>query len=217
MSLTRYRAKRRFSRTPEPAGRKAGSKQRRGTLGFVIQKHAARSLHYDFRLEMGGTLKSWAVPKGFPTEKGEKRLAMQVEDHPLEYGDFGGVIPPGNYGGGSVMLWDRGTYEILEGESESALRQGKLVLLLAGRKLKGHWTLVQMRSRSKEDNAWLLIKTGESVRPISKRADDRSVKSGRGMKQIAAAGDQWVSSAQAKSDKPKPRHPDHPSNDAKVP
>jgi bifunctional non-homologous end joining protein LigD len=184
MSLARYKSKRDFSRTREPAGR-ASRAQRRARTRFVVQKHAATRLHYDFRLEMEGVYKSWAVPKGFPSVKGEKRLAMHVEDHPLEYGTFEGIIPPGNYGAGTVMLWDKGTYKIVEGDPATALGNGKLVLRLTGRKLKGHWTLVRMRStEQREENAWLLIKTGEDVRSISARADNRSVSSNRTMHQL---------------------------------
>ncbi|MGH7967098.1 MAG: DNA polymerase ligase N-terminal domain-containing protein [Limisphaerales bacterium] len=133
MSLKEYRAKRNFRGTREPAGRPrvASGAQHR----FVIQKHAASRLHYDFRLEMGGVLKSWAVPKGFPTQRGDKRLAVQVEDHPLEYRSFEGIIPEGNYGAGTVMVWDEGHYRVLDGEETQALGSGKLRLLLKGKKL----------------------------------------------------------------------------------
>jgi bifunctional non-homologous end joining protein LigD len=189
MILARYHAKRDFARTREPAGRKPPANDRTSQRRYVIQKHAARRLHYDFRLEIAGVLKSWAVPKGIPTTQGDKRLAMQVEDHPVEYGDFEGTIAPGNYGAGTVMVWDIGTYELLDGDPTSALRQGKLVFQLDGSKLRGQWTLVKMRHTQQGENAWLLIKTGENVRPISARAEDRSAKSGRSMKQIAAATD----------------------------
>src|SRR5438477_9403693 len=116
MGLTDYKRKRDFKLTSEPKGSKPRPKTVRGASRFVIQKHDARRLHYDFRLEMEGVLKSWAVPKGIPMAKAEKRLAMHVEDHPLEYGGFEGIIPEGNYGAGTVMLWDRGTYELLAGE-----------------------------------------------------------------------------------------------------
>ena len=182
MTLERYKAKRDFSRTREPAG-KARPRPAKSAPPFVVQKHAARRLHYDFRLEMGGVLKSWAVPKGFPTEKGERRLAVEVEDHPLEYGGFEGIIPPGNYGAGTVLLWDRGVYEV-EGEPLEALANGKLNLLLRGKKLNGHWALVRMRSQD-ESIPWLLIKTGETIKKISRRADDTSVLSGRTQKQLA--------------------------------
>src|SRR4051812_18174076 len=134
MSLVRYKQKRNFSRTPEPAGaqRKIHPKQ----LALVIQKHNARRLHYDFRLEMEGVLKSWAVPKGVPTKKGDRRLAMHVEDHPLEYGTFEGNIPEGNYGAGSVMLWDAGSYSVPEGDPSRAYHKGKLKFSLTGKKLK---------------------------------------------------------------------------------
>src|SRR6476646_4038899 len=126
MALEEYKRKRNFKATPEPEGKVAPKK--RGTKGhsFVIQKHDATRLHYDFRLEMEGVLKSWAVPKGIPAQKGEKRLAMHVEDHPLEYGGFEGTIPEGNYGAGTVMLWDRGTYELLGGDPLDALKKGKI-------------------------------------------------------------------------------------------
>ncbi len=167
--LQAYRTKRNFRKTLEPRGRLAGAKESR----FVIQKHAASHLHYDFRLEVGGTLKSWAVPKGIPYEKGEKRLAMQVEDHPLDYRDFEGTIPKGEYGGGTVMVWDRGTFEPLgSGSPAKDLDAGKLHFRLEGAKLKGEWTLVRMHGRGKE---WLLIKSGAGMKPLSKRNDDRSV------------------------------------------
>src|SRR6187455_3194732 len=129
MSLTEYRRKRDFRRTQEPAGsRNRRSREPR----FVIQKHAASRLHYDFRLEMGGTLKSWAVPKGVPFAKGEKRLAVRVEDHPTAYADFEGIIPQGQYGGGTVMVWDAGTYEPLGGSPMKDLSEGKFHFALRG-------------------------------------------------------------------------------------
>src|SRR5437899_3285612 len=143
---------------------------------FVIQKHAASRLHYDFRLEMEGVLKSWAVPKGFPTKRGDRRLAVQVEDHPTEYADFEGTIPEGSYGAGTVMVWDTGTYEVSGDEPIKALEKGKLHLLLKGKKLKGEWTLVHMRRRSDEEKKpqWLLLKSGSDVPAISERIDDSS-------------------------------------------
>jgi bifunctional non-homologous end joining protein LigD len=203
MSLTRYHAKRNFSRTREPKGRQPRAKKTPSNkIIFVVQKHAATRLHYDFRLEIGGVLKSWAVPKTFPVVRGEKRLAMQVEDHPREYGSFEGVIPKGQYGGGTVMLWDAGICEVLENTPDTALREDKMALRLEGQKLKGHWTLVHLRARAedRDENAWLLIKSTEDVRPISKREDDRSVLSGRTMKQIAAMADAtWQSNRNQKS------------------
>src|SRR5471030_1956507 len=133
-ALKTYKAKRNFAITPEPAeGGAAGGEQ----LSFVIQKHWASRLHYDFRLELDGTLKSWAVPKGPPYAKGEKRLAMQVEDHPVSYIDFEGTIPKGQYGGGTVMVWDEGMYEPLSEHPLQELESGKLHFILSGKKLKG--------------------------------------------------------------------------------
>jgi bifunctional non-homologous end joining protein LigD len=165
----------------------------RGACNFVIQKHDARRLHYDFRLEMEGVLKSWAVPKGLPWTQAEKHLAVEVEDHPVEYATFEGVIPHGQYGGGTVMLWDRGKYYVYGEQPLKSWREGRLHLVLAGEKAKGEWTLVRIRG-DQEKNQWLLIKTGASVKPISKKLDDQSVKSGRTMKQIAEERDaEWQS------------------------
>ncbi|HYY26544.1 MAG TPA: DNA polymerase ligase N-terminal domain-containing protein [Chthoniobacterales bacterium] len=181
MSLQAYAKKRDFSRTAEPpAIRKR--KSRRANR-FVVQKHAASRLHYDFRLEMGGTLKSWAVPRGIPFRKSEKHLAVQVEDHPIEYADFEGVIPEGEYGGGTVMVWDFGTYDLLGAKAEKELASGKLHFVLHGQKLTGEWTLVRMHSG--EDDQWLLMKSGEDARPVSKKMDNASALSGRTMRQIA--------------------------------
>lgn len=188
VSLQRYKEKRDFSRTAEPAGRARSARARdESKVLFVVQKHAARRLHYDFRLEINGVLKSWAVPKGFPITSGEKRLAMEVEDHPVEYANFEGVIPEGNYGAGSVMLWDAGVCDVTAEAPARALKSGKLPMRLEGKKLKGTWTLVRMHSKEgADDRAWLLIKTGGDTRPISQRSEDRSVQSGRSMKQIAS-------------------------------
>src|SRR3954452_5862659 len=146
MGLQRYKQKRNFGATPEPEGKLAARKTRAPM--FVIQKHDATRLHYDFRLELDGVLKSWAVPKGIPTTKADKRLAMHVEDHPLDYGDFEGVIPEGNYGAGSVMVWDTGTWEVVGENPSKELADGKLKFFLHGKKLEGEWTLVRMRARS---------------------------------------------------------------------
>src|SRR5437899_540358 len=145
MTLTLYRRKRDLRLTPEPPGKNA-ARSKKGLL-FVIQKHAASHLHYDFRLEMDGVLKSWAVPKGLPLKRGERRLAVEVEDHPLEYGNFEGVIPEGNYGAGTVMVWDTGTYQVLGDDPLEQLKNGKLHFVLNGKKLKGEWALVRMRPR----------------------------------------------------------------------
>src|SRR5437763_14790779 len=139
MALTEYKRKRDFKKTNEPSG-KPVPKKIKGASRFVIQKHAARRLHYDFRLEMESVLKSWALPKGLPCKRGEKHLAVEVEDHPIEYEDFEGVIPEGQYGGGTVMVWDRGTYYVYGEQPIKSLREGKLHLLLDGKKAKGEWT-----------------------------------------------------------------------------
>src|SRR4051794_12344734 len=138
MALREYRRKRHFERTPEPAGEVA---PRRGH-SFVVQKHDATHLHYDFRLELDGVLKSWAVPKGPSLDPAVKRLAMEVEDHPVDYGSFEGVIPEGEYGGGTVLLWDRGEWEPI-GDPHEGLRTGKLKFRLHGEKLRGAWMLVR--------------------------------------------------------------------------
>src|ERR1700719_5088466 len=152
--LAEYRRKRRFAETPEPRGTKA----RKDEKVFVIQKHAATRLHYDLRLEVGGVLKSWAVPKGPSLNPGDKRLAVHVEDHPLEYRKFEGVIPKGQYGGGEVIVWDQGTYK-LEGhlDAEAQLARGELKFVLHGKKVRGSFVLVELKN-SKVKNEWLLIK-----------------------------------------------------------
>ena len=162
MSLTKYKKKRNFRNTPEPTDNLKSAKVK--TLMFVVQRHKATRLHYDFRLEMEGVLKSWAVPKGPSLNPEDKRLAMMVEDHPYDYGSFKGVIPEGNYGAGIVEIWDTGTYEHPElGSGPKAekqllhdLHKGSLKLLLKGKKLKGEFALVKMNTRG--ENAWLLIK-----------------------------------------------------------
>ncbi len=185
-SLKRYAAKRDFTKTAEPAAEMAPAgdgKVRR----FVIQKHAASHLHFDFRLEMGGTLKSWAVPKGLPYELGVKRSAFEVEDHPVDYIDFEGTIPQGQYGGGTVMVWDQGTYEIVGGN----FQKGDLKLRLHGRKLKGEWHIFRIRSEEKKP-VWLIIKGGQAMKPLSARQEDASVVTRRSMARIAADNDnEW--------------------------
>jgi bifunctional non-homologous end joining protein LigD len=154
--LNRYWQKRDFDTTPEPRG-KTARKAGKG-LSFVVQKHAASRLHYDFRLELEGTLKSWAVPKGPSFDPGDKRMAVHVEDHPLSYASFEGVIPPGQYGAGTVIVWDRGTWEPI-GDPQAGYRAGKLKFRLHGEKLHGAWTLVRMHGRGDErQEPWLLIK-----------------------------------------------------------
>jgi bifunctional non-homologous end joining protein LigD len=194
MALKDYKRKRDFSKTAEPKGGKPLPKQVRGASRFIIQKHDASRLHYDFRLEMGGVLKSWALPKGLPWAHGEKHLAVEVEDHPVEYANFEGVIPEGQYGGGTVMLWDRGKYYVYGEQPEKSWRDGKLHLVLDGEKAKGEWTLVRIRGRDGEKNQWLILKTGAAARMPSKKSDDQSVKTGRTMKQIAGERDaEWQS------------------------
>jgi bifunctional non-homologous end joining protein LigD len=198
MALEEYKRKRDFKKTAEPAGGKPLPKKIKGASRFVIQKHAARRLHYDFRLEMEAVLKSWALPKGLPWKRGEKHLAVEVEDHPIEYEDFEGIIPEGQYGGGTVMVWDRGTYRVYGEQPVKSLKEGKLHLVLDGDKAKGEWTLVRIRGRDNEKNQWLILKTGGDAKPISKKKEDRSVKTGRTMEQIAKARDaEWESGREA--------------------
>ena len=156
---------------------------------FVIQKHAASHLHYDFRLEMAGVLKSWAVPKGIPFEQGQKHLAVHVEDHPLDYAYFEGTIPKGSYGGGTVMVWDSGEYTVSGPDPLEAYKTGKLHLHLKGKKLSGEWTLVRTRRAEGNKENWLLMKTGESVRAVGREKDNESALSGKTMQQIAASSD----------------------------
>src|SRR5437773_6932704 len=201
MGLAEYKRKRDFKKTAEPAG-KPLPKKVKGASRFVIQKHAARRLHYDFRLEMEEVLKSWALPKGLPWNRGEKHLAVEVEDHPIEYEDFEGVIPEGQYGGGTVMVWDRGTYYIYGEQPLKSLKEGKLHLLLVGKKAQGEWTLVRIRGRDGEKNQWLILKTGNDAKPISSRIEDESVKTGRTMKEIADARDAEWQSGRAEDQSP---------------
>ncbi|MGZ8372472.1 MAG: DNA polymerase ligase N-terminal domain-containing protein, partial [Rhodoplanes sp.] len=186
MALDLYRRKRKFDLTPEPRGKRVRVKGD----SFVVQKHAARRLHYDFRLELDGVLKSWAVTKGPSLVPGEKRLAVHTEDHPLDYGGFEGTIPKGQYGGGTVMLWDRGRW-IPEGDPHAAYKKGHLTFTLEGEKLKGRWHLVRMRSRKgdKHEN-WLLIKgedaeARKSVDPDILDQDTLSVATRRSLEEIA--------------------------------
>lgn len=182
MSLAKYKQKRRFEETPEPAGQLKRARSKK--LEFVVQKHHASHLHYDFRLEIDGVMKSWAVPKGPSLNPGDKRLAMMVEDHPFEYRKFEGVIPKGNYGAGNVIIWDRGTYEPRksDGDYEKTLKQmlakGHLTFIMHGQKLKGEFALV--KSTYKGDNAWLLIKKDDEYASTSDVTDNStSVVSGK--------------------------------------
>jgi bifunctional non-homologous end joining protein LigD len=191
MSLSLYKKKRRFENTPEPEGKEKSS---RAGLRFVIQKHDASHVHYDFRLEMTGVLKSWAVPKGPSLNPADKRLAMMVEDHPYDYRNFEGVIPAGNYGGGTVIIWDEGTYEPLDAEGLSRKEQEQLLLkqlhagslkfILHGQKVKGEFALFQMKGRG--ERSWILVKKNDDYatqKDITK--NDVSVKSGKTLAEVA--------------------------------
>lgn len=199
MALREYRQKRDFGATPEPEGKAhAGNGHR-----FVVQKHAASRLHYDFRLEMDGVLASWAVPKGPSLDPAEKRLAVQVEDHPLEYGDFEGVIPQGEYGGGTVLLWDRGQWTP-RGDATQGFKSGRLKFSLDGEKLHGGWTLVRIAGdrRSSQPN-WLLMKErDDQARPLSQgdilEELPESVKTGRSLEEIAQGKKPKAAAKQAK-------------------
>jgi bifunctional non-homologous end joining protein LigD len=162
MTLAKYKEKRNFKVTPEPSGDAEAKKATHPRLLYVIQKHRATQLHYDFRLEFEGVLLSWAVPKGPSLDPSVKRLAMQVEDHPVDYGGFEGVIPEGEYGGGTVMVWDTGTWtpESQSADVAAALKKGDLKFLLHGKKLHGSWVLVRTRGfgSSSAGKSWLLIK-----------------------------------------------------------
>lgn len=207
MSLSKYKQKRSFKKTPEPEGKKKASS---GTLRFVVQKHDASRLHYDFRLEMEGVLKSWAIPKGPSLNPDDKRLAMMVEDHPFDYKDFEGIIPEGNYGAGTVIVWDEGTYEPMdfEGDPKKAekhllaqLHKGDVKITLHGQKLKGSFALVHIKG--KEDNAWLLIKKRDkyaSTTEVTKK--DKSVQSGMKLEQVAKEStNEWQSNRKSSTAK----------------
>ena len=189
--LQRYRAKRDPSTTTEPgvdAGHARAPSPGRGAARFVIQKHAASSLHYDFRLEVAGALRSWAVPKGLSTDPREKRLAVEVEDHPLDYADFEGVIGEGNYGAGAVIVWDTGTYRNLDDEHSMAqtLESGHAKVWLEGEKLSGGWTL--QRTHRGDKPQWLVIKRrdeGADARRNPQSTQPESVRSGRTVEQVA--------------------------------
>lgn len=173
--LATYRRKRDFTRTAEPKPRRAAS---RGPLRFVVQKHRASALHYDFRLEANGVMPSWAVPKGPSLDPKQKRLAMEVEDHPLEYASFEGIIPEGEYGGGTVMIWDEGVWAPMEEgvDPSKAIASGEMRFVLAGQKLKGSWALVRSGDRT-----WLLLKRrDEYASDVDRaRAEPRSVRTKR--------------------------------------
>ena len=188
-ALADYRRKRDFTRTPEPRGR---PQRPRATSHFVVQKHAASTLHYDFRLEVDGVLKSWSIPKGPSLNPKDKRLAIPTEDHPLDYQDFEGVIPEGEYGAGTVIVWDAGTFRnITEQKGESiplaqALRKGRAAVWLEGQKLRGGFALTRFRTGKQE--AWLLVKMKDSeadARRNPVQTEPASIRSGRTIEQIA--------------------------------
>lgn len=205
MSLSLYKKKRSFTDTPEPEGGKSTLKDK---LIFVVQKHDATRLHYDFRLEMEGVLKSWAVPKGPSLNPADKRLAMMVEDHPFDYKSFEGIIPEGNYGAGTVIVWDEGIYEPLENTShnkkeneKNLLRQlhaGSLKFVMHGKKLKGEFALVKTNYRGGE-NSWLLIKHNDEYATTEDVTEkDKSVLSKKTIKQVEKTSDKiWQSNREA--------------------
>ncbi len=192
MSLSLYQKKRNFDETTEPSGKAKSSKK---GLRFVIQKHDASHLHYDFRLEMEGVLKSWAVPKGPSLNPSDKRLAMMVEDHPYDYRNFEGVIPAGNYGGGTVIVWDEGTYEPIAGQGLTIkeqeklllqqLREGNLKIMMNGQKIQGEFALFQMKGKG--DRSWILMKKKDHA-ATSKNIllKDQSSKTGKTLAEVAA-------------------------------
>lgn len=193
-SLKKYHEKRDFKKTAEPKGTIKKTKKKKGELLFVVQKHAASHLHYDFRIEVNGVLVSWAIPKGFSFDPSVKHLAVQTEDHPYEYGSFEGIIPQGEYGGGTVMLWDTGTYTNIKEKDgklvpmDECLTKGSVEIELHGKRLKGAFALIKMRGRG--ENQWLMIKMDDTYadreRTELPKSWDRSVTTKRTMKQIAA-------------------------------
>jgi bifunctional non-homologous end joining protein LigD len=199
MALEKYNEKRRFNETPEPKGSLAKDEGHR----FVVQKHRASRLHYDFRLEMDGVLKSWAVPKGPSLDPADKRLAMQVEDHPVSYFDFEGIIPEGNYGAGTVMVWDVGTWEPL-GDADQMLAKGDLKFRLHGKKLNGEFVLAHMRTRrpGSKGTEWLLIKKKDAAMKPGFNIDslDHSALTDRTLAEIAGDknADEWESNRKTK-------------------
>ncbi len=208
--LGTYRRKRHFEKTAEPEGQSGRSPKGRGRDKlsggmFCIQKHAARALHYDLRLELDGVLVSWAVPKGPSYDPRNKRLAMHVEDHPIEYGDFEGTIPKGEYGGGTVMLWDTGTWEPLEGDPREGLEKGEFKFRLEGERLRGGWVLIHTGGRrDRPENQWLLIKEGDDDarrgEPDPWGPEDQSVSTGRTMEEIADGKKPRKKAARPKAD-----------------
>ncbi len=222
-ALRAYRSKRNLRQSGEPDGAKA-KESSDGKPTFAIQRHDASSLHFDLRLEVDGVLRSWAVPKGLPDKPGKRSLAIEVEDHPLEYGSFEGVIPEGNYGAGSVMLWDRGNYEVGKDTPAAAYRAGKMRLTLSGEKCRGDWTLVRIKDPDgDQERHWLVIKNTDSASTrsvaVAKKDRDRSVLTGRTQDEIAAGKSAGARNAPApRTPRAKPKRPSRaPSRKAEEP
>lgn len=219
MPLDKYREKRNFRITPEPSGSGETATRKIKQLIYVVQKHRASQLHYDFRLEWKGTLLSWAVPKGPSLDPAVKRLAMQVEDHPIEYSNFEGVIPEGEYGGGTVMLWDNGYWEPESPDVDAALQKGDFKFRLYGKKLKGSWVLVRTRGYGSSQGraSWLLIKhrddhaskrditVEEPYSVLSRRLLADIARDAGGNVEQAATGDPPLAKEKPKRSSPKPR------------
>lgn len=221
--LETYRKKRRFAETPEPEGRKGASKAAGGA--YLIQRHAATRLHYDFRIEADGVLKSWAVTKAPSRDPHVKRLAVEVEDHPLDYGSFEGTIPGGNYGAGTVQMWDAGTWAPQEEDVEAAFKKGQVKMLLDGERLKGKWALIRLKSdrgKPSKRNNWLLIKEKDEF-AVDGEGDanmeiDASVTTGRTMAEIADGKKQWTASKPTgRKAPPKPKATKAQASHAKKP
>ena len=213
MSIEEYNRKRDFDQTAEPPGKKLPGK---GPLRFVVQMHAATRLHYDLRLEMGGVFRSWAVPKGPSMDPMDQRLAVFVEDHPLDYGSFEGMIPKGNYGAGTVMVWDQGTYvergsqgrEDSEVAALKGLAEGHITFVVEGQKIRGEFALIRLKKG--DEKSWLLVKKrDEHAGHYDVTRDNLSVKTGRSMKEIAenaeSKGELWTSSRRIAAPKLKAR------------
>ena len=194
--LDKYQRMRDFGDTPEPKGTKRPPRAKKPI--FVVQKHQATRLHYDFRLEMEGVLKSWAVPKGPSYDPAIKRLAMMTEDHPYEYAKFEGVIPPGNYGAGNVIIWDNGTWTFVEPGDDpvAAVEKGKLTVRLHGKKLRGEWALIRIRGRSPKGNEWLMIKHRDEFASSTFDVTEQmplSVVSKKSVEEMGESQRQWIS------------------------
>lgn len=198
MDLQTYNKKRDFDKTKEPKGR---TKKSNGALRFVVQKHAASHLHYDFRLEIDGVLVSWAVPKGPSADPADRRLAVHVENHPMDYINFEGTIPEGEYGGGTVMVWDTGTYHAEGNEDikkdnslmQKQIEDGSIKIVLEGTKLKGTWHLVKMKG---DDKNWLLMKNKSDALSKQKEFTSKSILSDRTMDEISESNTEWSSEAE---------------------